>query len=395
MAQLEDLPLKGKTVLVRVDFNVPLTESGKISDASRIDAALPTLRYLKNLDCKIVIMSHMGRPKGVEPALSLAVCAQALSEKMGCPVKMAPDAIGPEVVQMVKDLKPGEILLLENLRFHAAEEKPEKDPTFAERLAALGDFYVDDAFGCAHRAHASIVGVPALMKGRAAAGFLLRKECEALGKLVSNSEHPFLALIGGAKVSGKLQVLKSLLNKVDVFAIGGGMAFTFLKAQGFAVGESLVEDDLIEEAKQFIQACQAKGAKLLLPVDFVVNKEIKSSEKPQVLTLQEGIPAGWMGLDIGPSTIQLFTKAMQGAKTIFWNGPMGVFESPLYAHGTFALAEAFTQSDAFTVAGGGETVSALSQTAGKERISHLSTGGGASLEFIESGSLPGVSVLTS
>lgn len=395
MVQLEDLPLKGKTVLVRVDFNVPLTEIGKISDTSRIDAALPTLQYLKNLNCKIVIMSHMGRPKGVDPALSLAVCAQALSEKMSCPVKMAPDSVGPEVVQMVKNLKPGEILLLENLRFYPAEEKPEKDPAFAERLAALGDFYVDDAFGCAHRAHASIVGVPALMKGRSAAGFLLRKECEALGRLVSNPEHPFLALIGGAKVSGKLQVLKSLLNKVDVFAIGGGMAFTFLKAQGFAVGASLVEDDLIEEAKLFIQACQAKGAKLLLPVDFLVGTSIQSAEKPQLFTLREEIPAGLMGLDIGPSTIQLFTEAMKGAKTIFWNGPMGVFESPLYAQGTFALAEAFTKSNAFTVAGGGETVSALNQSVGRERISHLSTGGGASLEFIESGSLPGVSVLTS
>lgn len=391
---MEQLPLKGKTVLVRVDFNVPMAADGKISDSSRIDAALPTLQYLKDLGCKVVIMSHMGRPKGIDPSLSLKVCAQALSEKMGCSVKMAPDAIGPEVEKMVKELKSGEILLLENLRFYKAEEKPETDPSFAAKLAALGDFYVDDAFGCAHRAHASIVGVPELMKGRSAAGFLLKKECDALGKLVSQPNHPFLALIGGAKVSGKLQVLKSLLQKVDLFAIGGGMAFTFLKAEGVQVGASLVEDDLLEEAKLFMQACKDKGAKLLLPVDFLIGKDPQSLEKPQLVTLQEGIPEGRMGLDIGPATVDLFADAMKSAKTIFWNGPMGVFESPLYAQGTFALAKTFTQSKAFTVAGGGETVSALSQTADKGRISHLSTGGGASLEFIESGSLPGVSVLT-
>lgn len=392
--QIEQLPLKGKTVLVRVDFNVPLSEDGKITDASRIDAALPTLRYLKDLGCKIVIMSHMGRPKGIEPNLSLNPCAQVLAEKMDCPVKMASDSVGPHVEQMVRDLKPGEILLLENLRFYKAEEKPETDPSFAEQLARLGDFYVNDAFGCAHRAHASIVGVPELMKQRSCAGFLLMKECKALGQLVSHPEHPFLALIGGAKVSGKLQVLKSLLEKVDVFAIGGGMAFTFLKAQGFEVGSSLVEEDLIEEARQFMHSCQVKGCKLLLPVDGWAGKNIHDTEKPHLFSIQKGIPIGLMGLDIGPETVKLFTEAMRGAKTIFWNGPMGVFESPLYAGGTSAIAEAFTASEAFTVAGGGETIAALSQSSKKDRVSHLSTGGGASLEFIESGTLPGVSVLT-
>lgn len=393
--QIEQLPLNGKTVLVRVDFNVPLSEEGKITDASRIDAALPTLRYLKDLGCKIVIMSHMGRPKGIDPKLSLNPCAQVLAEKMDCPVKMAADSIGPEVEQMARALQPGEILLLENLRFYKAEEKPETDPSFSGKLARLGEFYVDDAFGCAHRAHSSIVGVPELMKGRSSAGFLLMKECQALGKLVTNPDHPFLALIGGAKVSGKLQVLKSLLKKVDVFAIGGGMAFTFLKAQGFEVGSSLVEPDLIEEAKQFIQACKDKGCKLLLPVDVLAGKDPHVPEKPQLCVTAKGIPAGLMGLDIGPETVKLFTDAMSNAKTIFWNGPMGVFESRLYAQGTFALAEAFSTSKAFTVAGGGETVAALSQSKHKGRISHLSTGGGASLEFIESGTLPGVSVLMS
>ncbi|MFV0341137.1 MAG: phosphoglycerate kinase [Parachlamydiaceae bacterium] len=391
MVALKDLSIRNKRALVRVDFNVPLDEQGKILDPSRIVSALPTIRYLLEQGCSIVLMSHMGRPKGgKEPKLSLKVCAQALSDLLGKQVVIAPDCVGPEVKKLVDALKPGEILMLENLRFYPAEEKPELDPEFAKQLASYGDFYVDDAFGCAHRAHSSIVPVAKFFPGKSAEGFLLEKERKALSQLLNDPKRPFLAILGGAKVSSKLGVIHSLLEKVDVLAIGGAMAFTFLKAKGMQVGSSLVEDSLIKEAEGVIKACENKKIPLLLPLDAVVAAEPAVSAVTNTIALNQGIPQGMKGLDIGPQTVDLFIGQIKLAKTIFWNGPMGVFEVKPFAQGTYAIAKAFGESGATTVAGGGETVAALMQTPYKDKVSHLSTGGGASLELIEFGTLPGI-----
>lgn len=391
MVALKDLSIRNKRALVRVDFNVPLDDQGKILDPSRIVSALPTIRYLLEQGCSIVLMSHMGRPKGgKDPKLSLKGCAQALSDLLGKQVAMAPDCVGPEVKKLVDALKPGEILMLENLRFYPAEEKPELDPEFAKQLASYGDFYVDDAFGCAHRAHSSIVPVAKFFPGKSAEGFLLEKERKALSQLLNDPKRPFLAILGGAKVSSKLGVIHSLLEKVDVLAIGGAMAFTFLKAKGVQVGSSLVEDSLIQEAEGVIKACENKKIPLLLPLDAVVAAEPAVSAVTNTIVLNQGIPQGMMGLDIGPQTVDLFIGQIKLAKTIFWNGPMGVFEVKSFAQGTYAIAQAFGESGATTVAGGGETVAALMQTPYKDKVSHLSTGGGASLELIEFGTLPGI-----
>ncbi len=391
MVALKDLSIRNKRALVRVDFNVPLDEQGKILDQSRIVSALPTIRYLLEQGCSIVLMSHMGRPKGgKDPKLSLKVCAQALSDLLGKQVVIAPDCVGPEVKKLVDALKPGEILMLENLRFYPAEEKPELDPEFAKQLASYGDFYVDDAFGCAHRAHSSIVPVAKFFPGKSAEGFLLEKERKALSQLLNDPKRPLLAILGGAKVSSKLGVIHSLLEKVDVLAIGGAMAFTFLKAKGMQVGSSLVEDSLIKEAEGVIKACENKKIPLLLPLDAVVAAEPAASAVTNTIALNQGIPQGMKGLDIGPQTVDLFIDQIKRAKTIFWNGPMGVFEVKPFDQGTYAIAQAFGESGATTVAGGGETVAALMQTPYKDKVSHLSTGGGASLELIEFGTLPGI-----
>lgn len=390
---LKDFSVDGERVLVRTDFNVPLTKDGKILDNTRIKAALPTLKALLEKNSILILMSHLGRPEGVRaPEFSLKPVVEELSRLLHKPVFLAPDCVGEAVNGLVKKLKPGQILMLENLRFHEAEENPEKDPQFAKQLAGLGNYYIDDAFGCAHRAHASIVEVPKLLPGKSAPGFLMEKEIQFLGTALKNPKRPFLALIGGAKVSSKIGILKTLLEKVDVLAIGGGMAFTFLKAQGFLVGNSLVEEAFIEEAKALLVACQKANITLLLPVDAVIARSMENSESKTVL-LESGIPEGYMGLDIGPETTRMFQKAIQQAETILWNGPMGVFEIPCFAKGTEAIASAFAESKGVTVAGGGETVAALSKVPDQERISHISTGGGATLEFVEHGSLPGIESL--
>lgn len=391
---LKSLNLAHKKVLVRVDFNVPIDKSGNILDNSRIKAALPTLQYLLSCNCTVILMSHLGRPKkGFEAELSLAPVAKELSRLLGKEVQMAKDCIGEEVERQVKDLKEGDVLLLENLRFHGAEEEPSKDSNFAKQLAGLGDAYVDDAFGCAHRAHASIVNVPRLFPDNAAAGFLMEKEIDFLGKALDDPKRPFLALIGGAKISSKIGVLKALSEKVDMMAIGGGMAFTFLKVLGKKIGNSLFEPDFIEEAKAILDAFQKRNIPLLLPLDVIAAKEISDEAKTIVVTIEKGIPDGYMGLDIGPETIKRFSDAIAKSKTTLWNGPMGVFEKKPFSEGTKKIAEAFGKNDGVTIAGGGETVAAIQETPFKSQISHISTGGGASLEYLELGSLPGIDVL--
>lgn len=377
MLNLKSLPLARKKVLVRVDFNVPMDKEGNILDNSRIVAALPTIEYLLSNHCQVILMSHLGRPKKQDPSLSLAPVAKELGRLLKKEVKMPPDFNG-------------EVILLENLRFNEAEEDPSKDPSFAAELAKLADFYVDDAFGCAHRAHASVVDVPQLFPGKAAPGFLMEKEINFLGKALSDPKRPFLALIGGAKISSKIGVLKSLSQKVDIMAIGGGMAYTFLKAQGKEVGNSLVENDYLEEAKAILEAFRKRNIPILLPVDSVIAKEISDQAETRVAS---SIPEGYIGLDIGPETVKLFTEAIGGAKTILWNGPMGYFEKKPFAGGTEKIAEAFAKSGAITIAGGGETVAAIQKTPWKSEVSHLSTGGGASLEYLELGTLPGIEVL--
>ncbi len=381
-------------MLLRVDFNVPLDGQGKVLDSSRIDAALPTIRYLLQKKCKIVLLSHMGRPKmGPDPKLSLKPCVPLLEEKLGRKVIFSSDCVGKVAEEAVSKLQPGEVLLLENLRFHSGEEAPGKEPGFVSALSQLGSFYVDDAFGCAHRAHASIVGLAEQFKGRRAAGFLLEKEYEALSKVFKNPTSPFVALIGGAKVSSKLGVLKALLEKVDTLALGGAMAFTFLKAQGIPVGDSLVENDLLDESRSLIAQAKSLGKKILLPKDAVIARAL-DSEEIQTISLSKGIPEGFSGYDIGPETVKEFSLAMEGAKTLFWNGPMGVFETPRFSAGTQAIAKVFARSEGYTIAGGGETVAALMQTSYFQDVDHISTGGGASLEMIENGTLPGIEVLS-
>jgi phosphoglycerate kinase len=394
MLNLKSLPIAHKKVLVRVDFNVPLTKEGKILDNSRIVAALPTIEYLLSQDCAVIIMSHLGRPKkGFDASLSLAPVAGELGSLLKKEVKMALDCVGEAIEEEASRLKEGEILLLENLRFHEGEEDPSKDPAFAKQLAKLAEYYVDDAFGCAHRAHASVVDAPRLFPGKAAPGFLMENEINFLGKALQNPMRPFLALIGGAKISSKIGVLKALSEKVDAMAIGGGMAFTFLKAQGIDVGNSLVENDFLDEAKAILDTFRKRNIPLLLPVDAVIAKEVSDVAETSLVAIQNGIPGGYMGLDIGPETIKLFCEAIAKAKTILWNGPMGVFEKNPFAEGTEKIAEAFAKSDATTIAGGGETVAAIQKTPWKSQVSHLSTGGGASLEYLELGTLPGIDIL--
>lgn len=390
---LKDLSLENKKVLVRVDFNVPI-DHGKITDNARIKAALPTLEYLLSKNCALILMSHLGRPKkGFSSDLSLKPVADELAHLLKKPVKMAPDCIGNEVSQMAKSLKTGEILLLENLRFHEEEENPELNSNFAKEIAALGDFYINDAFGAAHRAHASIVGIPQILKGKSAVGLLMEKEIAFLGSVLKNPKRPFLALIGGAKISSKFGVLKSLASQVDILAIGGGMAFTFFKAQGIPIGNSLVEDSCLDQAREIKDICKRREIPLLLPTDTVIAASL-DDQNPKMISIKQGIPDGFMGLDIGKDTVHKFCEAITQAETILWNGPMGVFEKALFCQGTKQIATAFAKSSAITIAGGGETVAALSNLPEKERISHISTGGGSSLEYMEFGTLPGIDILS-
>ncbi len=383
---VRDIDVKGKRVLVRVDFNVPLAD-GKVTDDTRIRAALPTIQYLIDQGAKVILMSHLGRPKGqVKPEFSLKPVAEHLSHLLGKPVKMAPDCVGPEVEAMAAELQPGDVLLLENTRFHPEERK--NDPSFAQQLAKLGDIYVNDAFGSAHRAHASTEGVAHYLP--AVAGFLMEKELNFLGKALEAPERPFIAILGGAKISDKIGVIQNLLGKVDALLIGGGMANTFLQAQGYDMAESLVEEDSLDTAKQLLQEGEGK---IFLPVDLVVADAFDASANHKVVPVDE-VPAGWRALDIGPATVAHFSNRLAGAKTVVWNGPMGVFEFPAFAKGTVAIAQALADlKDAVTIIGGGDSVAAVKQAGLADKITHISTGGGASLEFLEGKTLPGVAAL--
>lgn len=390
---IDKVDLKGKRVLVRVDFNVPFDKEMNITDDTRIRAALPTIKKIINDGGKTILMSHLGRPKGQpKPEFSLKPVAIRLSELLDKEVKFAPDCIGEQVEKIVDSLKNGEVLLLENVRFYAEEEK--NNPEFAEKLAKLGDVYINDAFGSAHRAHASTEGVTKFIKINAA-GYLMQKEIDYLDKVVSNAEKPFTAILGGAKISGKIDVIQNLMNKVDNLIIGGGMIFTFYKAMGYEVGKSLVEEEKIELAKEIIEKLKNSSVKFLLPTDVVVASEFSNDTEPSVVSV-DSIPVDKLGLDIGPESIREFTSVIESSKTVVWNGPMGVFEFEKYAKGTFAIAEALanaTEKGAITVVGGGDSASAINKAGFDDKVSHVSTGGGASLEFLEGKQLPGVVAL--
>jgi len=392
VADIPDKDLKGKRVFVRCDFNVPLDEKQNITSDKRIKASLPTIQYLMEKGARLILASHLGRPKGeVKKELSLAPVRKKLSELLGREVAMAPDCVGPEVKKAVGALKDGDILLLENLRFHKEEEK--NDPAFARELASLADIYVSDAFGTVHRAHASTEGIAHDLP--AYAGFLIEKELKFLGDALTEPKRPFVAIIGGAKVSGKLEVLKSLLNKVDKLIVGGGMAYTFFKARGTKVGDSLVEDDLIKDAKEILKTAIDKDVPFLLPLDHVVADKFDENAKTEIVP-RTTIPDGWRGMDIGPDTVKKFTHAIKGAKTIVWNGPMGVFEMEKFAKGTLEIARAVaaeTGKGAVSIIGGGDSASAVKKAGLADQMSHISTGGGASLEFLEGKVLPGIAVL--
>ncbi len=388
---VRDLDAAGKRVFVRVDFNVPL-EDGRVTDDSRIRAALPTIRYLQAQGARIILASHLGRPDGkVQDSLRLRPVAERLGQLMGKTVPVTGDALGAGTEDAVKRLRNGEILLLENLRFHAEEEK--NDPKFAAALAAYCDVYVNDAFGTAHRAHASTVGIAKLRP--AYAGLLMEKELANLGKLLENPEHPFAAIIGGAKVSDKIKVLKHLLPKVDLMVIGGGMANTFLLAQGKAIGKSLAEPDRVEDAKAILIAAEEKGVKVVLPVDVVVAKEVTRGTEYKTIPAEK-VPASWHIVDLGKQSLVNIETALVDVRTVLWNGPLGVFEIPSFAHGTKSIARFLAdraEAGAAVVVGGGDSVAAISQQGLADKMTHISTGGGASLEFLEGRELPGVTVL--
>jgi phosphoglycerate kinase len=382
---IRDIDVKGKRVLVRVDFNVPVKE-GKVGDDTRIRAALPTLEYLLENSAALILCSHLGRPKGQPlPEYSLKPVADYLATLLGKPVAFAEDCIGPKAEEAARLLKPGDVLLLENTRYHAGETK--NDPEISKGLAALADVYVNDAFGSAHRAHSSTTGVAEFLP--AVSGFLLEKEIKYLGQAVADPEKPFVAILGGAKISDKIGVIKNLLTKADSILIGGGMANTFFKAEGYPVADSLVEDDALETAKEIL--AQA-GSRFRLPVDVVVADKFEADAAHKTMSTGP-IPDGWRILDIGPETIAHFSKIIAEAKTVVWNGPMGVFEFPEFAKGTFAIARAAAESDAVTIVGGGESVAAVKQSGLADKITHISTGGGASLEMLEGLTLPGVAAL--
>ncbi|MFC1462577.1 phosphoglycerate kinase [Verrucomicrobiota bacterium] len=413
---VRDIDVKDKRVLMRVDFNVPL-DGSTVSDDTRIRAALPTIEYLLEQGASLVLMSHLDRPKGkVVPSMSLKPAADRLAELLGKDVAFAPDCVGPESESMANALKPGEVLVLENLRFHPEEEgkvkladdasdddkaaakaeMKEQQKAFAAQLAELGDVYVDDAFGTAHRAHASMAVVTEQIDN-CVSGFLLEKEIQYLGQAVASPERPYVAVIGGAKISGKIDVLMNLMDKVDAIIVGGAMVYTFYRAKGLPTGNSLIEDDRIELAKETLAKVEEKGVKFLLPIDHVVanisNPKDYRPDTPTKTVEEDGIEDGWMALDVGPKSVELFSKAIADAKTVVWNGPMGYFEIPVFAEGTTAIARKLAETGCVSIIGGGDSVSAVNKSGLSDQMTHMSTGGGASLEFLEGKDLPGIMAL--
>ncbi len=391
---VDDINFRGQKVLLRVDFNVPLDANQNITDDRRIREALPTIRKIMNDGGMVIACSHLGRPKGKhDPKYSLLPAAKRLSQLLGREVKFAEDCIGPEAKNLIDKMKDGDCLLLENLRFHSEEEA--NDPDFARKLASLADIYVNDAFGSAHRAHASTEGVTRFFH-QSVAGYLMQKELKYLGEALDHPVRPFAAILGGAKISGKIDVITNLMNKVDTLLIGGGMVFTFSKAMGYPIGDSLLEKDKVDLAKEIIDKVKGSKAKLFFPVDVVIAKEISDDTEVRIVDIDK-IPDGWKGLDIGPRTIDLFRDALKGAKTIVWNGPMGVFETKAFARGTIEIAKLLaelTSHGATTIVGGGDSAAAVSEAGLDDKLTHISTGGGASLEFLEGKILPGVAALT-
>ena len=386
---VEDIDVAGKKVLVRCDFNVPFDDAGNISDTKRIDGALPTIKYLVDHKAKVILCSHLGRPKGeFNMKYSLAPVAKCLSEKLGQEVKMAKDVVGEDAKRIAASLQDGEVELLENVRFHKEEEK--NDPAFAKELASLAEIYVNDAFGTAHRAHASTAGVADYLP--AVCGYLIQKEISVMGKALQDPKRPFVAILGGAKVSDKIGVITNLLDKVDTLIIGGAMAYTFMNALGYSIGSSRVEDDKIDVAKDIMAKAKEKGVKFLIPVDNIVANEFAADADHKDIP-SDSIPEGWMGLDIGPKTQALFAEAIKDAGTVVWNGPMGVSEWKNFAGGTIAVAKAVADSNAISIIGGGDSAAAVENLGFADKMTHISTGGGASLEFLEGKVLPGIACL--
>ncbi len=386
---IEDVDVKGKKVLVRCDFNVPQDENGNITDENRIIGALPTIKYLRDHGAAVILCSHLGRPKGeFKPKYTLAPVAKRLGELLGCEVKLAADVIGPSADALCAAVKPGEVVMLENVRFHKEEEK--NDAEFAKKLASYADIYVNDAFGTAHRAHASTAGVADYLP--AVCGYLISKEIGIMGKALSDPKRPFVAILGGAKVSDKIGVINNLLEKVDTIIIGGGMAYTFVKAQGGKIGKSLCEEDKLDYAREMIEKAKSKGVKFLLPVDTLTGESF-AADTPSTVVKTDEIPDDLMGLDIGPDTIKEFSNAIANAGTVVWNGPMGVFEFERFAVGTKAIAKAVAESGAISIIGGGDSAAAVQQLGYADKMTHISTGGGASLEFLEGLELPGIACL--
>jgi len=386
---IEDIQVAGKKVLVRCDFNVPLDENKNITDENRINGALPTIKYLMGQGAKVILCSHMGRPKGeFNMKYSLAPVTKRLSEILGKEVKLAEDVIGDSAKALVADMKDGDVICLENVRFHKEEEK--NDPEFAKALASLAEVYVNDAFGTAHRAHASTAGVADYLP--AVCGYLIQKEIDIMGKALSNPERPFVAILGGAKVSDKIGVINNLIEKVDSLIIGGGMEYTFIKAQGYEIGKSICENDKLDLAKELLAKAEAKNVKMYLPVDTVVADGFSNDANFKTVD-SKAIPADWEGLDIGEKTIALFSDVVKNAKTVIWNGPMGVFEMSNFAKGTISVAEAIAASDSISIIGGGDSAAAVEQFGFGDKVTHISTGGGASLEFLEGIVLPGIDCL--
>lgn len=387
---LRDIEVKGKRALVRVDYNVPLNSSGEVADDTRIRATLPTLKYLIGQEAKAILISHLGRPKGqVDPAVRLDPIARSLSSLLGQEVKKVDKTVTEEVKKAVSELKEGEVLLLENIRFNPGETA--NDPEFARQLASLADIYVNDAFGTAHRVHASTVGVTTFLPS--VAGFLLEAELKNLSQLLENPTPPFCAVLGGNKVSDKIGVIKSFLKLVDCLILGGGMCFTFLKARGFSIGDSIVQEDFVEQAKALLEEASSNGCQILLPFDVIIAREISPGAETKVVQVKDGIPDGWRGLDIGPVTADKYSEIIKSAKTVFWNGPMGVFEIEAFANGTRKICQALVANEGVTIVGGGDSDAALRRFASEDEVTFVSTGGGACLKFLEGTSLPGVEAL--